>query len=106
MTATATDVQYAGPLDKERAKLRQLLGAIDLGEPMRRRAVQQAISEASAWYWAWRAEQFHAAAPKPSDFNGQATAQELADATERCLCAARACWSHAHLLAEMEVSDD
>ncbi len=106
MTATVTEIQYAGPLDKQRAELRRLLAVIDLGEPMRRRAVQQAINEASAWYWAWRAEQFHAAAPQPDDFNGNATSAQLTQATERCLGAARACWSHAHLLAELEGDDD
>jgi hypothetical protein len=50
--------------------LRQLLANIDAAEPMRRRAVQQAISEASAWWWAWRAEQFHAAAARPGDYPG------------------------------------
>jgi hypothetical protein len=111
MTATATETELVNaltnsPLTAERRRLRSLLERIDLTEPMRRRAIQQAILQAESWWWAWRAEQFHAAAPKPGDYNGQASAQELAEASERCVGAARACWSHAHLLAELGVDDD
>jgi hypothetical protein len=38
--------------------LRQLLAQIDLDEAMRRRSVQQAITEATADYWRHRAEDF------------------------------------------------
>jgi hypothetical protein len=44
---------------RTRDALRRLLEQIDIDEQMRRRAVQQAILEAEAWYWEWRAEQFH-----------------------------------------------
>ena len=46
-------------LAEKRVRLRQILGQIDLGEQVRRRSVQQAISEAEAWFWCWRAEQFN-----------------------------------------------
>jgi hypothetical protein len=108
MTATLTEVKYARPLDKERAKLRQLLRAIDFGEPLRRRAIQQSILEAESWFWAWRAEQFHAAAPRPDEYFGQATSAELGEAFNRCRATAQACLNHAQLLAELaeEVDDD
>jgi hypothetical protein len=107
------DSKPAGFPDKQRARLRQLLAAIDLGEPMRRRAVQQVILQAESWWWAWRAEQFHAAAPRPGDYPGGPVDWKTgfplnppkADTSE-CLEAARACWSHAHLLAEEADDDD
>lgn len=81
-----------------KAALRRLLHQVDLDEPMRRRAVQQAILAASAWWWAWRAEDFDRARPRPSDFNGQATVEELAAADQRCRETARACLAKATLL--------
>lgn len=50
MTATLTE---------KRVRLRTLIGQIDLDEQLRKRAAQQAISEAEAWFWCWRAEQFN-----------------------------------------------
>jgi hypothetical protein len=82
MTATLTE---------KRARLRKLLGQIDLDEQLRKRAVQQAILEAEAWFWCWRAEQFHAAAPKPDDFHGNASHDDLLDAWSRCRDTALAC---------------
>ena len=50
MTATLTE---------KRVRLRNLIGQIDLDEQLRLRSLQQAISEAEAWWWCWRAEQFN-----------------------------------------------
>ncbi len=50
MTATLTE---------KRVRLRTLIGQIDLDEQLRKRAAQQAISEAEAWWWCWRAEEFN-----------------------------------------------
>jgi hypothetical protein len=55
-----------------RAALRTLLSRIDLGEPMRRRAVQQAISDALPETWRRRAELFDSAASRPGDHPGGA----------------------------------
>jgi hypothetical protein len=44
---------------RTRDVLHRLIGQIDIDEQCRRRAVQQAILEAEAWFWEWRAEQFH-----------------------------------------------
>jgi hypothetical protein len=49
MTATLTE---------QRSRLRRILGQIDLDEQLRKRAAQQAIVSAEAWFWCWRAEQF------------------------------------------------
>jgi hypothetical protein len=104
MTATITEQ----PLAVQRRRLRQLLHNIDLTEQMRVRAIQQAILQAESWWWAWRAEQFHAAAPRSDDYFGQATSTELLEAHQRCRDTALACLHHSQLLAEMAegVDDD
>jgi hypothetical protein len=88
-----------------REHLRQLLHQIVLDEAMRRRSVQQAILTASAWWWRWRAEQFHRARPRPSDFNGQSSVEELGAADERCSETAQACLNRATLI-EWEAAED
>jgi hypothetical protein len=82
MTATLTD---------NRATLRRLIAQIDIDEQLRKRAAQQAILQAEAWHWGQRAEEFKDARPKPGDFNGNATAEMLAEADERCRLTALAC---------------
>jgi hypothetical protein len=82
MTATLTG---------NRATLRRLVAQIDIDEQLRKRAVQQAILQAEAWFWCWRAEQFHAAAPRKGDYHGRATREDLLDAWERCHTTALAC---------------
>ena len=87
------------------AVLRTLLERIDLAEPMRRRAVQEAISQATAEWWRRRAEQFQWARPRPGDYNGAATSEELAAADERCLGIAQACLAKASLI-ELEMGGE
>jgi hypothetical protein len=50
---TATALKIA-----KRKALRQLIGRIDIDQECRNRAIQQAIFEASADYWRYRADQF------------------------------------------------
>ena len=94
----------AAPYSEERNQLRRLLRQIDLDEQLRLRAVQQAIQHASAWWWRWRAEQFDWARPRTSDFNGRATAEDLAEADRRCRGIAMACLAHAELI-ELQAGD-
>jgi hypothetical protein len=89
MTATLTE---------KRLRLRTLITQIDVDEQMRTRAAQQAILEAESWFWCWRAEQFHAAAPRPGDFHGRATQQDLQEAYDRCMATALACRRRAALV--------
>jgi hypothetical protein len=63
-----------------------------------RRLLQDCLSEAIARWWLNRATAFEAAAPRPGDFNGRATAEELAERRARCLATAAACRRHAKLL--------
>ena len=85
-------------LTEKRVRLRTLITQIDIDEQLRKRATQQAILAAEAWHWAKGAEEFHAAAPKPADFNGRATAAQLVGATKRCHATALACRRKAALL--------
>ena len=78
-----------------RALLRRLLGRIDWAEPVRQRAIQDAITDALAETWVWRSYAFEQARPRPDDFTGQATPAELAVADERCAEVALACRNHA-----------
>ena len=82
-----------------RAFLRRLLGRIDWVEPVRRRAVQAAITDALVETWIWRSYAFEQARPRPGDCTGQATPDELAAADERCAEVALACRNHADALA-------
>ena len=86
--------------------LRQLLHQIDVQEAVRRRAVQQAILHAEAAYWRRRAADFEWARPRPDDFNGQATPEELAEADRRCCATRDACLSKAQLIEAEAGGDD
>ena len=62
------------------------------------RVLQDALTEATAEYWLRRAYQFEAAAPRPTDYRGQATDEQLIDAWVRCKTTAAACRRHAELI--------
>lgn len=62
-------------------------------EHFRARVVQDALAEALAMQWERRAAVFMAARPRAGDFNGNATAAELAARAARCTAVAEA--SHA-----------
>jgi hypothetical protein len=64
----------------------------------RARVLQDALTEATAQYWIHRAQQFEAAAPQPSDYNGQASYEQLLEAWAQCLATAFACRRHAELI--------
>lgn len=104
VTATMTPgavAQLSNPMAK-------LIARIDYGETMRRRAVQDAILNASAWQWRRRADLFDWARPKPGDYLGGPVDWETGapaeflefptDADRRCAAAALACREHAAAL--------
>jgi hypothetical protein len=86
--------------DRNRALLRELLERIDLGEAMRRRAVQEAMADALPEVWRRRARDFREAAPRPTDFRGRASRRDWSDQYLRCMATAKACELHAQLLEE------
>lgn len=55
-------------------RLDQLTDHVD---HFRHRVMQDALQEATAAYWRRRAAAFEAAMPRPGDFTGRATAQQL-----------------------------
>jgi len=77
LTGSVIDTTHANTL-------RGLVETIDAGEQLRVRAVQDAITNALGWQLRRRADRFEAAAPRPDDFNGQATEADLAAARDRC----------------------
>lgn len=66
-------------------------------EHFRQRVLQDALAEATATYWRRRAQTFLAAMPRPGDYTGQATPQEIEARRERIAAAARACAERAEL---------
>jgi hypothetical protein len=106
ITHQPPDSKHGAALDGNRKVLRELLARIDFSEAMRRRAVQQAISDARSETWRRRAQDFRAAAPKPGDYSGRASLSELAERGQECLNIARACEAHATLLEEIGPRED
>ena len=71
--------------------------SIDI-DRFRARVLQDALTEATAQYWVDRAHQFQQATPRPGDFHGNATTEELRAAHRRCMATAQACLRRAALL--------
>lgn len=67
-------------------------------EQIRLRFLQDAFTEARAAQWRRRAEAFEWCRPRPGDFNGRATADELAARDARLARLARLCRFHARLI--------
>lgn len=63
-----------------------------------RRIMQDALSEATALYWLRRADQLEAARPRPGDFHGAATREDLSARHATLTLAALNCRRHAELL--------
>lgn len=81
-----------------RRRVRELLARVDFAESLRRRAVQDAITSVLAEQWHRRADLWDWASPRPGDYTGRATAEQLAEDTQRCASAAFACRAHAAML--------
>ena len=62
------------------------------------RAVQESITAAQPCTWLRRARQLEDARPRPGDWHGQATREDLADRYARLTEQAAACREHAELL--------
>ncbi len=63
-----------------------------------RQITEDALLVAMPSTYRHRAAMFEWARPRPNDFTGKATAEDLADLDERCRLAAQACRNHAALL--------
>lgn len=75
---------------------------VDRIDAFQRRVLQDALAEATAIYWRRRADTFEWARPRPGDYFGQATREQLAESDARCAAMARACRTRA---AACEVDD-
>jgi hypothetical protein len=64
----------------------------------RARILQDALTEATAQYWVHRAHQFQQAAPRPDDYRGNATPEQLTDAWVQCMTTVAACRRHGDLV--------
>lgn len=62
-----------------------------------RRILADVLRTATASYWNRRAAEFEAAKPRPDEFHGNATRDELSAAWRRCDDAARACRARAEV---------
>lgn len=62
------------------------------------RVLQDALSEAEARYWLRRAATFETARPRPDDFTGDATPEQLRTRDARLVAVVRACHARAALL--------
>lgn len=62
------------------------------------RLIEDAIATAAPWFWLRRADQFEDARPRPGDFVGLATDEDLAERDARLAGTAEACRQHADLL--------
>lgn len=72
-----------------------------MSEPLhvyRARFLQQLITEGTADYWDRRADEWRSIAPRPGDYPGRATPDQLAQQRTRCLEVATQCHRHAELI--------
>lgn len=82
-----------------RAGVRVTVDAVEAqAASIARRFLEDAFVSASAAQWRRRAETLEWARPRPTDYNGRATAEELADRDARLASQARACRWHARLI--------
>ena len=91
-----TDVDI--PDSHELSFLARTVGNLAAAEQLQLRAIQDVLQMASAATWERRAEASEFARPRPGDFNGGATEQELALRDARLAREAEACRNHARLL--------
>ena len=87
-----------------RSEVARILARVDL-EAIPLRAAQDALSSALACTWRRKAELFEFARPRPGDFNGNATAAELAERDRLLAAQAKACRNKATLL-ELGILDE
>ena len=65
-----------------------------------KQVILDAFREALPAYWVQRAEAFHWAQPRTTDFHGQSGPRETFAALHRCRDTAQACLAHAELLSQ------
>jgi hypothetical protein len=71
---------------------------VDIQLRLLHNALTEAAAEATPEHWQRRADTFENARPRPGDYNGRATAQDLAERDARCAATAQACGNKAAFL--------
>jgi len=79
-----------------RAEIGRILALVDAAQ-LGRRVAQDSLSEATACTWWRRAEMLEWARPRPGDFNGRATPEEMARRDRKLAEQAEACRHAAEL---------
>jgi len=79
-----------------RAEVGRILALVDAAQ-LGRRVAQDSLSEATACTWWRRAEMLEWARPRPGDFNGRATPEEMARRDRKLAEQAEACRHAAEL---------
>ncbi len=82
------------------AALAEALDGLAAAEHMQRRAIQETLTLATAAYWERRAATFESCRPRPGDYVGSATRDDLERLEVRCADVATECRRHAALLRE------
>lgn len=80
-----------------RAFVADMFRNVDLAD-FAARVVQDALTAARPAHWLRRAAEFEAARPRPGDYHGQATPDEIAALDDRLALIAEQCRLHADLL--------
>ena len=88
-----------------RAEVARILARIDVAEPVRRRVVQEALSDALAMTWRRKADLYLWACSRPGEYTGNASPEELAQRDRKLAAQAQACRHKAELL-ELRLLDD
>lgn len=78
-----------------RVKLSELEEHVD---HFRNRVLQDALAEATAHYWRRRARSFEVALPRPGDFTGRATPEQIEEQRMRVAATILACAQRAELM--------
>ncbi|WP_144009630.1 hypothetical protein [Enemella evansiae] len=79
------------------------MSTLDIADAVALRGLIDTYQQATAAWWERRAEAFDWAAPRPGDFTGRATPEQVARRADHCREAARLCRAHAELLREVVV---
>lgn len=105
MSAPAMTIPGMSALFDSRQLPAVALAVLD-AEHMMHRAVGDMVQAASANQWERRAEVFEWARPRPGDFNGRATPQDLAERDRRLVDTAARCRAHALVLRSIAAGGD
>jgi hypothetical protein len=83
----------------------RLSRVVDHVAQFQRRSIAGAVLDASATQWLKRADEFEAARPRPGDYYGQASREQLRARWDELTQIAKACRAKATVLRELDMPD-